>query len=158
MNMDTQLRGHLLSVLDWEDAHASFDTAVDGIPEVARGSKPETLPHTPWQLLEHLRRTQRDIVGFCTDPTYLEPEMSWYWPPSPSPEERHAWDESVRAFREDRARFVRMVTDPGIDLFARIPHGTGQTYLREVLLLADHTAYHVGQLVLVRRALDIWRE
>lgn len=156
MTKDTQLREHLRRLLDWEDAHVGFDTAVDGIPEAARGARPDALPHTPWQLLEHLRRTQRDILDFCVDPGYVEPAMSWYWPPSAAPDDRHAWERSVQDFRDDRTRFVQLVGDPAVDLFDRIPHGTGQTYLREVVLLADHTAYHVGQLVLVRRALGVW--
>lgn len=156
MDTDARLREHLGRLLDWEDAHVNFDTAVDGIPESARGTRPESLPHSPWELVEHLRRTQRDILDFCVDPEYVEAEMASYWPPSAAPPEPHAWDHSVRAFRDDRARFMQLVADPGLDLFARIPHGTGQTYLREVVLLADHTAYHVGQLVLVRRALGVW--
>jgi hypothetical protein len=156
MNTDAALRQHLRRLLTWEDAHVSFDTAVDGIPVGARGSTAPSLPHSPWQLVEHLRRTQRDILDFCADPAYSEPPMSEYWPPSTAPESPDAWERSVGAFRDDRERFTHLVVNTVVDLFARIPHGTGQTYLREVVLLVDHNAYHVGQLVLVRRALGIW--
>jgi hypothetical protein len=156
MNTDASLRQHLRRLLAWEDAHVSFDTAVDGIPEDARGSTAPSLPHSPWQIVEHLRRTQRDILDFCTDSAYSEPPMSEYWPRSVAPEGSDDWERSVRSFRDDRERFAHLVVDGAVDLFARIPHGTGQTYLREVVLLADHTAYHVGQLVLVRRALGVW--
>jgi uncharacterized damage-inducible protein DinB len=156
MDRDASLREHLRKLLDWEDAHVSFDTAVDGIPEAAPGSTPKGLAHSPWQLVEHLRRTQRDILDFCLDAAYVDPPMSEYWPPSAAPDRRGAWNASVRAFQEDRARLKQLAADTSVNLFDRIPHGTGQTYLRELLLVADHNAYHVAQLVLVRRALGVW--
>lgn len=156
MDRDASLREHLRKLLDWEDAHVSFDTAMDGIPESARGSIPNGLPHSPWQLVEHLRRTQRDILDFCIDPAYVEPPMSAYWPSSAAPDSRGAWNASVRACREDRRRLQQLAMDGAIDLFDRVPHGAGQTYLRELLIVADHNAYHVAQLVDVRRALGIW--
>ncbi len=157
MTADAALRDHLRRLLDWEDAHVSFDTAVDGIPAAVRGAVPAGHPHSPWQLLEHLRRAQRDILDFCVDPDYIEPSsMADYWPASTAPDDGGAWEASVRAFREDRARLKALAADTAVDLFARIPHGTGQTYLRELVLVADHNAYHVGQLVLLRRALGVW--
>ena len=157
MNPDGPLREQVLKLLDWEDAHVGFDAAVEGIATQHRGAAPAGIPFSPWQLLEHLRITQQDILDFCRNPAYKE--RSWpgdYWPPGPSPPTRSAWEESVTAFRRDRDALKKLAGDSSIDLFARIPHGTGQTYLRELLLIADHSSYHVGQLVLVRRALGIW--
>ena len=152
------LREHLLSVLDWHDAHATFDDAVAGIPVPLRGKQPEGLPYSPWQLLEHLRLTQFDILDFCRNPKYVEREWpADYWPPDIAPPSERAWTRSAKAFRDDRDALKRMVADPKQDLARRIPHGTGQTYLREVLLVADHNAYHVGQLIVVRRLLGIWK-
>jgi hypothetical protein len=157
MDHDTALREQLRRILDWEDAHASFDSAVKGLPARLRGTTPPGLPHSPWQILEHLRRTQADILEFCLDPGYVE--KSWpadYWPEGPTPPTEKAWDESVAAYVRDRDALKKLAMDPGTDLFARIPHGSGQTYLRELLLVADHAAYHVGQLVDARRALGAW--
>lgn len=154
---DGELRAQLAATLDWESAHATFDAAVDGVAPEMRGRQPDGLPYSPWQLLEHLRITQRDILEFCRNPDYQE--MRWpddYWPPSVEPGSADAWDASVAAYRADRDALKALALDEGVDLFARIPHGTGQTYLRELLLVTDHTAYHVGQLVAVRRLLGIW--
>ena len=144
-------------LLAWEDAHVGFDAAVDGLPSALRGAVPPGLPHSAWQLVEHLRRGQHDILEFCVNPNYRE--LKWpddYWPAAPQPPSEGAWDESVEAFRADRSALQRLALDASVDLDATIPHGTGQTYGREILLAADHTAYHVGQLVLVRRALGAW--
>jgi uncharacterized damage-inducible protein DinB len=152
------LRSHLVRLLDWQDAHATFDAAVQGIGPNDQGIRPPGLPHSAWELLEHLRITQRDILDFCRDPGYLEPK--WpddYWPSSAAPPSPDAWNHSASAFRDDRGALKQLAADPAVDLFAAIPHGTGQTILRELLLVADHNAYHVGQLVLLRRALGIWQ-
>lgn len=149
------LRKHLQKILDWEDAHASFDRAVDGIPVSLRGRTPEGWPHSAWQLLEHLRICQKDILDFCVDPKYAERHE--YWPASASPPTKQAWNDSVAAVRRDRDAMKRLAADRSIDLFAKVPNGTGQTYLRELLLVADHNAYHVGQLVALRRALGDWK-
>jgi hypothetical protein len=157
MDRGTELRRYLARLLDWEDAHVSFDAAVEGIAPPQRGTAPTGLPHSPWQLLEHMRRTQRDILDFCREPAYVE--RKWpedYWPPEAAPQSDAAWDESVLAYRRDRETLQAMARDPGVDLLARVPNGDGQTYLRELILASDHTAYHVGQMVLVRRALGIW--
>jgi hypothetical protein len=157
VDRDAALRQHLGKILDWEDAHASFDSAVKGIPPRLRGAAPPGLPHSPWQILEHIRRCQRDILDFCVNPAYVEPgSMEEYWPDGAAPASDTAWEESVAAVKRDRAQLQRMAHDTSVDLFAQIPHGSGQTYLRELLLVADHTAYHVGQLVDARRALGIW--
>ncbi len=154
---DSSLRAQMAKLLDWEDAHLSFDAAVEGVPLKLRGTAPAGLPYSPWQLLEHLRLAQHDILDFCRNPDYRE--LHWpddYWPASAVPPKRGDWDESIAQFRRDRAALQALAADPKIDLHARIPHGSGQTYLRELLLVADHTAYHVGQLVTVRRALGAW--
>jgi hypothetical protein len=151
------LRDHVARLLEWDDAHVAFDAAVEGVPPEVRGTRPAGLPHSPWELLEHLRLTQRDILEFCGDAPYAE--RRWpddYWPPSPAPPAPGAWEESVAHVRADRAALQRLALDPGLDLLAPVPHGSGQTYLREVLLVADHTAYHVGQLVAARQALGLW--
>jgi DinB superfamily len=157
MDQNDALRTHLARLLDWQDAHAGFDAIVEGIPPDRREAQPEGLPYSPWQLLEHMRLTQRDILEFCRDPAYAE--RTWpndYWPASAAPPTPQAWDESVAAFRADREELKRLAADPGVDLFAAVPHGTGQTYLREVLLVADHSAYHLGELVVLRRLLGLW--
>ncbi len=151
------IRHHLSRVLDWADAHVDFDTALQDIPPAIRGAQPPGLPYSPWQLLEHMRIAQYDILDFCRNPEYKE--MDWpddYWPASPAPPTEKAWAESLRMYRADRKALQEMANDPDLDLTATIPHGSGQTYLREILLVADHTAYHVGQLVTVRRLLGIW--
>jgi DinB superfamily len=153
-----QLRRHVVQLLDWQDAHVGFEAAVAGIPQRFRGMAPGGLPYSPWQLLEHMRLTQHDILEFCREPSYRE--RHWpvdYWPPSSAPPTAAAWDRSISGFREDLTELKRLGSDPDVDLFAPIPHGNGQTYLRELLLVADHTAYHVGELVVVRRCLGIWK-
>jgi hypothetical protein len=158
MTNDTAIRQHLSRLLEWTEAHVGFDAAVEGIPAASRGVKPEGLPYTPWQILEHLRRTQHDILDFCRNPDYKE--LKWpddYWPDSPEPSSAKAWDESIALFRRDRTALQQLAADPDVDLTATIPHGTGQTYLRELLLVADHSAYHVGQLIIVRRLLGNWK-
>ena len=158
MNSGAALRDQLARLLAWEDAHVGFDTAIAGIPRDVRAKQPSSLPYSPWQLLEHLRRTQRDILEFCRNPNYQE--LNWpddYWPSSPAPPSPAAWDESIRQFREDRKALQQLASDPKMDLATGIPHGDGQTYLRELALAADHAAYHIGELVVVRRLLGIWK-
>jgi hypothetical protein len=157
MNQHDALRAQLEKLLDWQDAHVSFDTAVDGLPPDLRGRQPEGLPYSPWQLVEHIRRCQWDILDFCRNSSYKEPRFEEYWPPSAVPPSSKAWDESVASIRRDRQALQRLARDASVDLAARIPHGDGQTYLRELVLVADHTAYHVGQLVAVRRLLGAWQ-
>jgi hypothetical protein len=158
MANDLLIREHISRLLSWTEAHVGFDAAVAGIPEADRGSKPAGLPYSPWQILEHLRRTQHDILDFCRTPNYEE--LNWpadYWPESAGPASPAAWDESIARFLEDRAALQQLITDPAVDLTAAIPHGKGQTYLREFLLVADHSAYHVGELIVVRRLLGNWK-
>jgi uncharacterized damage-inducible protein DinB len=130
---------------------------VADIPPDLRGKVPQNLPYSAWQLVEHLRIAQHDILDFCLNPNYEE--MKWpddYWPESAAPPSQAAWNDSLRRFKEDRTSLQQLAADERFDLEARIPHGSGQTYLRELVLVADHTAYHVGQLVLVRRLLGNW--
>src|SRR5215208_2033396 len=143
--MDTEAMTELLAkLLAWSDAHVGFDDAVADIPEHLRGTQPSGL-HSPWELIEHLRITQHDILDFCLNPDYEE--MTWpkdYWPPSPEPPSTAAWNDSIARFTHDREALQKLVADPSIDLTAKIPHGDGQTYGREIVLAADHTSYHVG--------------
>jgi hypothetical protein len=151
------MRTTIARLLDWQDAHVGFEKAVAGLPPDLRGQAPSGLPYSPWQLLEHIRLTQHDILEFCRNPAYEE--LDWpddYWPKSASPPSADAWDKSVAAVRQDREALKQLAINPGIDLLAKVPAGDGQTYLRELLLVADHTAYHLGELVVVRRALGTW--
>jgi hypothetical protein len=156
---DAALREQLARLLDWSDAHVDFDRAIGDIPVGLRGRRARGLGRSPWELLEHLRLCQRDILEFCVDPRYRE--RTWpddYWPKTAAPPGPRAWTGSIAAFRRDRAAMQALARTPALDLFARIPHGSGQTVLRELVLLADHNAYHVGQIVLVRRALGCWAD
>lgn len=154
---DESLRAHLTNLLAWRDAHVSFEAAVAGLPAALRGVQPPGLPYSAWQLLEHLRLAQADILDFSRNADYQEREWpAGYWPARSTPPSDEAWDESVAAFLRDRAELERLARDPELDLFAPIPHGTGQTYLRELLLAADHNAYHLADLVAVRRLLGAW--
>ena len=159
MGHEDRLREHLLDLLGGGHAHLNFDTAVAGLPPGLRGAKPAGLPHTPWRLLEHLRVAQWDILRFSIDPRHVSPEFpAGYWPEGDGPPDPGAWDRTVAAFRADLKAMRDLVADPATDLFAPLPHGQGQTVLREALLVADHTAYHLGQLVTVRRLLGAWHE
>ncbi len=156
--MDTALRKHLVNLLSARGAHLDWEAAFAGIPANLQGIRPQGLPHSAWELLEHMRIAQWDILEFSRDPKHVSPEFpSGYWPENAAPLNASAWQKSLRAFAHDLAEMQKLVTDPKTDLFARIPHGTGQTILREALLVADHNAYHLGQVVLVRRHLGAWK-
>jgi uncharacterized damage-inducible protein DinB len=153
---DRELRRHLARLLSWGDAHVSFDDAAAGLPASARGKVPKGL-HSPWQLLEHLRLAQADILEFCVSRRYQEKQWPRdYWPKTAAPPSARAWNASIAAFKRDRRTLERLVSNPRRDLLAPVPAGTGQTLLREVVLVADHAAYHVGQLVAVRCLLGHW--
>jgi hypothetical protein len=157
MNDDKALREHLRSLLTGAHAHADFEAAVKDFPSEVRGKRPEGSPHSPWELLEHLRITQWDILEFSRNAAHISPEFpAGYWPVTQAPPDVEAWDASVEGFRRDLAALATLAEDASTDLFARIPHGDGQTVLREVLLAADHSAYHLGQLLLVRKLLGAW--
>ncbi len=157
MNQDHALREHLLYLLRGGGAHLSFDAASADLPAQLRGARPPGVPHTPWRLLEHMRIAQWDILEFSRNSRHVSPKFpEGYWPAGDAPPDEHAWDRSVAAFQADLRAMCDLVANPGTDLFARIPHREGQTILREALLIADHNAYHLGQLVVVRRALGAW--
>ena len=153
------LRTQLVRLLEWDEAHVGFDKAVAGVPAAVRGEQVSGFEHSPWQLIEHLRLAQKDLLDFAVNPQYVH-ALEWpgdYWPRDPAPPDATAWDKSIDAFKADRARLTKLVLDPAVDLFGTVPTGTGpQTCLRAILLVADHNAYHLGQLVAVRRALGIW--
>jgi hypothetical protein len=152
------LRRHLLELLTGGHAHADFDSAVHNIPPALRGSRPKGAEHSPWEILEHMRIAQWDILEFSRDPGHRSPDWpGGYWPATPAPPGEKAWEKSVRAFRKDLKAMCDLVADPATELYAKIPHGDGQTILREALLVADHNAYHLGELVLVRRLLGAWK-
>ena len=156
---DEALREHLLYLLRGGGAHIDFDTAVKGLPADLRGKRPPRASHSPWELLEHMRIAQWDIVEFSRDANHQSPKWpQGYWPKSPAPPSASAWSKSVAKFREDLKAMCALVADPSTDLYARIPHGSGQTILREALLVADHNAYHLGQFVIVRKLLGAWKE
>jgi len=154
---DKALREHLVFLLKGGGAHVHFADAVEGFPEAKRGAYIAGLPHTGWQLLEHTRIAQWDILEFSRNPKHVSPGFpEGYWPKTPVPADDAAWVKSFEAFEKDLQEMVNLVKNPKTDLYAKIPHGDGQTILREALLLADHNAYHLGQLVDLRRALGEW--
>lgn len=156
---DLSLREHLVYLLTEGGAHVGFESAIAEFPPHLWGAKIDGVPHTPWHLLEHLRICQWDILEFSRNSGHVSPEFpQGYWPDSDSPPDDLAWDRSVHAFRHDLEEMVKLVTNPATDLFAPIPHGDGQTILRESLLIADHNAYHIGQLIILRRGLHAWNE
>lgn len=154
---DKQLREHLIYLLDGGGAHAKFGDVVTDLAENLRGVKPEGLPHSAWMLLEHLRLAERDILEFSRNPKHESPKWpEGYWPVSEAPPNAAAWNKSVQQFIKDLKAMQDLVANSKTDLYAKIPWGDGQTILREALLLADHNAYHLGQLVDVRRSLGAW--
>ncbi len=159
MDRDRLLRDHVLYLLRGGGAHLNFDKAVAGLPAKLRGAKPAGVPHTPWRMVEHMRLAQWDILEFSRNPRHVSPEFpEGYWPKGDAPPSSKAWDASIKAFRKDLKGMEKLVDDPKTDLFARIRHGGGQTILREAMLVADHNAYHLGQLVVIRRMLGAWQE
>jgi hypothetical protein len=149
------LRKHLVNLLTKAEAHVDIAATLKDFPPQLRGRKPKGSPHTPWQLLEHIRLGQWDILRFSVDPKHVSPKWpEGYWPKSDAPSSDKAWKESVQKFLADLDAMCDLVRDKKRDLFAPIPHGDGQTLLREALLAADHNAYHLGQLVLVRKTLE----
>ena len=156
---DKVLREHVIELLNGRGAHSGFDDVVKNMPEKLRGVKPDGLPHSAWMLLEHLRRAQWDILEFSRNRKYKSPKWpESYWPETAAPPSKAAWDESIQQFRKDLKVMQQLVANPKTDLYARIPWGDGQTILREALLVADHNAYHLAQLVDVRRLLGAWKE
>ena len=150
------LRDHLVFLLSGEGAHAGFESAIKDIPREMRGKRPKGADHSPWELLEHLRIAQSDILEFSRDPSHVSPQWpEGYWPKTAAPPGDAAWTRSIRQFRADLAAIQKLVGSG--DLFSPFSHGGGQTLLREALLVMDHNAYHLGQLVLLRRLLGDWK-
>jgi hypothetical protein len=158
MASDKPVREHIVKLLEGGQAHATFETAVKGLPAALRGKRPKGAEHSPWEILEHMRIAQWDILEFSRDPKHVSPAWpSGYWPKSKTPPNDKAWAKSVRAFNADLEAMRKLVAAESTDLYSPIPHGDGQTILREALLIADHDAYHIGELVLVRRLLGAWK-
>lgn len=154
---DSIVREHLANLLKGGAAHISFSDALDGFPANKRGTFAQGLPHTGWQLLEHARIAQWDILEYSRNPKHVSPGFpEGYWPKTPGPPSDMEWEQSVRAFERDLSEMVEMVKNPRTNLYAKIPHTDGHTVLREALVLADHNAYHLGQIVDLRRALGAW--
>jgi hypothetical protein len=155
---DESLRKHLLDLLGGGGAHAKFDDVVKGLPPKLRGTKPDKFPHTAWMLLEHMRIAQWDILEFSRNARHVSPDWpAGHWPKNETPPSAAAWDESIQQFRAGLKAMQDLVANPKTDLYARIPWGDGQTILREALLVADHNAYHLGQMVDLRRLLGAWK-
>ena len=151
------MREHLLYLLRGGGAHANFDTAIKGLPAELRGRRPRGAAHSPWEILEHMRIAQSDILEFSRDARHVSPQWpDGYWPQTGAPPNGKAWAASARAFRAGLDSMCSLVSDESVDLLARIPHGEGQTILREALLVADHNAYHLGEMITVRRLLGAW--
>lgn len=159
MKNEQALRNHLLELLGSNHAHLDFEKAIAGLPAELRGAKPPGLPFTPWRLIEHMRIAQWDILQFSINPHHISPDFpEGYWPKGDAPPDSSAWDQSIAAFQADLKAIMDLVSDGTTDLFTPLPYGQGQTILREALLVADHNAYHLGQLVTVRRLLGAWLE
>jgi hypothetical protein len=156
---DSALREQLIALLEGGNAHATFDQATSGFPVERAGTRPDGSPHSAWELLEHMRLAQNDILRFSQSAEHVSPEFpEGYWPAHPAPGKPGDWKESVRAFREDLAEFQALLRDGRNNLHRKFAWGDGQTLLREALVLADHNAYHLGQLVTVRQLLGEWGE
>lgn len=152
------LREHLVDLLSGRGAHLDWKAAFSGIPSKLRGVRPAKAPHSVWEFLEHMRIAQWDILEFSRDAKHVSPDWpAGYWPGTPGPPNAQAWAKSLKLFARDLTAMNKLVANPKTKLFAKIPHGTGQTILREALLVADHNGYHLGQVILIRRLLDNWK-
>ena len=158
MPKQKSLQDHLVELLEGGHAHISFDDAVKNWPAKLQGIRPEGTAHSPWEVLEHLRLAQWDILEFTRNPKHVSPDWpSGYWPKTPAPPDAKAWNRSIQSFRADLSAMIKLVQNKKTDLFTPLPHGAGQTVLREALLVADHNAYHLGELLLLRRLLGAWK-
>ncbi len=157
MDIDTMVREQLRALLQGGNAHMTFDEAVANFPREHMNTKPLNVPYTPWHLLEHIRIAQWDILEFIRNPQYISP--TWpegYWPAEHAQADEHAWDKTLASFRADLQSLQEMVADPAVNLFEPIPHGNGQTILREILVVADHNAYHIGEFATLRQVMGTW--
>lgn len=151
------LREHLVNLLSGRGAHVDWKASFAGVAPKLRGARPSGLPYSLWELLEHMRIAQWDILEFSRDAKHVSPDWpAGYWPSSETPPDTKSWDKSLKSFEKDLAAMKKLVANPKTDLFLKIPHGTGQTILGEALLVADHNAYHLGQVLTVRRLLGDW--
>jgi uncharacterized damage-inducible protein DinB len=158
MSKNEEWRTIVASSLDWEQAHASLEHALRGLTNEQRGKRPTGLPHSAWELLEHIRITQHDLLEFVQNPNYEE-KLEWpkdYWPPNQAPASEKAWNESISTWRKDRMALERFTVESNVDLTSKIPRGSGQTYLRTILVAVDHASYHVAQIVGVRQMIGAW--
>ena len=154
----SSLRQHLDNLLRMKGAHLTFHAAAADFPVALRGVKPPGAPHSAWQLLEHMRIAQEDILDFSRNPEYQDKKFpDDYWPAGEAPPSEAAWDKSVRQFESDLKELMELVADTKHDLLAALPHGKGQTLLREALQVADHNSYHLGQLMFLRKTLEASR-
>ncbi len=159
MKTSKSLSAHLVELLHGGGAHITFDNAVKNWPAKLQGIRPEGAAHSAWEVLEHMRIAQWDILEFTRDPKHISPDWpSGYWPKTPAPPNAKAWNKSVQSFRTDLNAMIKLVQNKKTDCFTPLAHGTGQTVLREVLLLADHNAYHLGELILLRRLLGAMKQ
>jgi hypothetical protein len=157
MEKDKKLRRQIIDMLNGEDAHVSLDNALKGIHEKLLGLKPERIPYSIWQLTEHIRITQWDIVEFSSNPKHISPPWpTGYWPKRETPLDNTEWNESLEKIKADRKKMAALISDPGNDLYKPFNHGKGQTLLREALLILDHTSYHTGEIIVIRRLLNTW--
>lgn len=157
MDRDAALREHVIDLLSARQAHCTFETAVANVPPVHRGTRPENVPYSVWELVEHIRRAQHDILVYCQELNYQMPD--WpddFWPEESAPSGSEAWSDSISQVQADRDAMCKLVRDDTVNLHDTVPSSDEHTYLREALLVADHTAYHVGQIVTVRRQLGLW--
>ena len=159
MKQEKIIRQQLLDQLEGMRAHVNFDTVVKGIPSKFYGASIKDLPYTLWELLEHIRRAQHDILQYIQDPNYISPDWpEGYWPKTRVPSNTSAWYQSIKKFQDDLDALKKLVKNSKIDLFSQVPHGKkGHTIFREILLVADHNTYHLGQMVVIRRLLGIWK-
>jgi len=156
-----ELRTQLVALLDGGQAHATFEDAIKDFPARLRGVVPAGLPYSAWQILEHIRIAQRDILHFSAPPSGGYHALKWpeaYWPKESEPASEQAWENSVVAIHEDREKFKELLLKPEADLAKKFRWGTGQNLLREALLIADHNSYHIGELIVLRRLLDVWHK
>ena len=154
-----ELQKQLVALLEGGQAHVTFDDAVKNFPAAKRGVVVEGLPYSAWQILEHIRITQRDILEFSSPPTGGYQPMEWpagYWPKTAEPPSEHAWNATIEAIRKDLKVFIGLISKPGVDLYKPFRWGEGQNLMREAMLIADHTSYHLGEFVILRRLLGIW--